>query len=367
MPNYPGRLGIVQRVLPRYRAPFFDLLATRCTNGLHVFAGAARPSESIPLANELSVARWTRAENMHLLGGALYLCWQRGLPAWLEAANPDALIVEANPRYLSTPAALRWMKQRHRPVLGWGLGAPSPRGPLASLRQARRRAFLLHFDALIAYSQRGAQEYFALGVPQQRIFIAPNAVSPKPAGPLPKRPPLLEGRPKVLYVGRLQTRKRLDALLRACAALPQAIRPQLILVGDGPERGALEQLAASLRTDTIFTGAMFGADLNAAFDSADLFVLPGTGGLAIQQAMAHGLPVIAAEGDGSQQDMVTPANGWLLPPNDDAALQTTLANALSNAGRLRAMGAESFRLAQEKFNLEAMVDAFVAALNQVSA
>lgn len=365
MHSYIGKLGIVQRVLPVYRAPFFDRLAAQCKWGLDVFAGAARPSENIPLADKLSVGRWAKARNVHLFGGKFYLCWQGGLMEWLEETDPDALIVEANPRYITTPAAIHWMKGRLRPVLGWGLGAPRPKGTLASARLRQRGQFLSNFDGLIAYSQQGAEEYAALEYPHERIFVAPNAVSPKPTAPLPTRPPHFEGKPKLLYVGRLQARKRLVSLIRACATLPESIRPQLKLVGDGPERQTLEQLASSLLPDTVFTGALFGADLDAAFDSADLFVLPGTGGLAIQQAMAHALPIIAAEGDGSQHDMVTPGNGWLLPPNDDEGLRAALTQALSGAARLRAMGAESFRLVQEKYNLEAMVGAFIAALNSV--
>ena len=49
-------------------------------------------------------------------------------------------------------------------------------------------------------------------------------------------------------------------------------------------------------------------------------MLPGTGGLAVQQAMAHGLPVIVAQGDGTQDDLVRPENGWQIPPDDLAAL-----------------------------------------------
>lgn len=367
MASFQGRLGIVQRALPRYRAPFFEALARQCSKGLHVFAGAARANENIALAEKLSVAQWTWAKNVHLLSGPLYLCRQGGLLEWLEEADPDALIVEANPRYISTPAAMRWMKGRVRPVLGWGLGAPKPSGLGRKVRVRQRRKFLSNFDGLIAYSQGGAEEYAELGYPRRRIFVAPNAVAPKPTKSPPAREKQFNGKPRVLYVGRLQARKRLDSLIRACAGLPQNVRPQLTLVGDGPERKALEQQAANLLADTIFTGARFGAELDEIFDRADVFVLPGTGGLAIQQAMAHGLPIIAAEGDGTQQAMVTPANGWQLPPNDDAALQTALADALSNAARLRAMGVESFRLVQERFNLETMVEAFVSALNSVKA
>jgi glycosyltransferase involved in cell wall biosynthesis len=355
--SFAGKLGILQRVLPRYRAPFFDLLAGQCEGGLSVFAGQPRPSEAIPSATNLSIAQWHEASNLHILSGPLYLCYQRGLLDWLERWDPDALIIEANPRYLSTPAAVRWMRARKRPVLGWGLGAPSG-GMLA----AWRRNFLRSLDGVIAYSERGAAQYRAAGV--ERVFVAPNAVAARPAAPAARGE--LRGRVTVLYVGRLQTRKRLDALLRACAALPANSQPKLVIVGEGPAYEELERLARQLYPHTEFTGTLFGTGLDEHFNQADLFVLPGTGGLAVQQAMAHALPVIVAEGDGSQADLVDAANGWLISPGDDAALQAALVAALSDPAKLRKMGQASFQRVQKEFNLENMVTQFVAALNAVS-
>ena len=167
-------------------------------------------------------------------------------------------------------------------------------------------------------------------------------------------------------MGRLQARKRLDALIRACAQLPSELQPQLVFVGDGPERSDLESLARYLYPQAQFKGSLFGTALEDEFNNAHLFVLPGTGGLAVQQAMAHALPIIVAEGDGSQRDLVSSANGWLLPPDDDAALSLALLDALSDPARLLAMGEQSFDLVQSKFNLEAMVAAFVDALNKVA-
>ena len=112
-------------------------------------------------------------------------------------------------------------------------------------------------------------------------------------------------------------------------------------------------------------GAKHGAELAPFFQAADLFVLPGTGGLAVQQAMSYGLPVLVAQGDGTQADLVRPANGWQIPPGDDAALAATLRAALSEPARLRAMGAESYRIVSEEINLEKMVSVFVSALNSV--
>jgi glycosyltransferase involved in cell wall biosynthesis len=360
--SYAGRVGIIQRVLPRYRAPFFDLLASQ-TNGLSVFAGQPRPEEAIVSAEKLDRVKWQHARNVHLLSGPLYLCYQRGATDWLREWDPHALIVEANPRYLSTPAAVRWMHAQDRPVLGWGLGARAAGGLLAAWRTARRKRFLTQFDGLIAYSERGAAEYRAAGYPAERIFVAPNAVAPRPAKP-PRRK-ALSSQATLLYVGRLQARKQLDALIRACASLPAALQPRLVLVGDGPERSELEELARRVYPVTEFTGALFGADLDAQFDAADLFVLPGTGGLAVQQAMAHGLPVIVAEGDGSQADLVQPDNGWLLQRGDEAALRAALRAALQEPQRLGEMGLISFQRVQEAYNLENMVGAFVSALNAV--
>lgn len=363
MASFAGKLGIVQRVLPRYRAPFFDLLAQSCDGGLGVFAGAPRPEEAIPLAEKLSVAKWTFSNNHHYFSGRFYLCMQEGILDWLESWNPDALVIEANPRYVATPGAVRWMKRRNRPVLAWGLGAPRVSGMLAGLRKARRLNFLRQFEGVIAYSQQGSDEYSALGFPAQHIFVAPNAVSPRPAA-APQRS--YEGKLTVLYVGRLQARKRLSALIRACAQLPNELRPHLIFVGDGPMRPSLENLANEIYPRAHFKGALFGKALEDEFTKAHLFVLPGTGGLAVQQAMAHALPVIVAEGDGSQRDLVSSPNGWLLPPGDDAALMAALREALSDPARLRSMGEQSFNLVQTKFNLETMADAFVDALNKVA-
>jgi glycosyltransferase involved in cell wall biosynthesis len=167
-----------------------------------------------------------------------------------------------------------------------------------------------------------------------------------------------------LFVGRLQARKRVDLLLRACAALDQPV--ELNIVGDGPARGDLECLAKEVYPRAHFVGAQQGADLDSFFSNADLFVLPGTGGLAVQQAMAHCLPVIVAEGDGTQNDLVAGGNGWLIPTGDLAALTAVLREALSDPRRLRDMGAESHRLVGERFNIDVMVDIFARALNAAS-
>lgn len=363
MIHYAGKLALQQRVFPGYRAPFFDLLASVCDGGLSLFAGLPRPFESITTTRELKVARYKAGQNIHIFSGSLTLYHQPGLLDWLNDWNPAALIAEANSRCLSISSAVKWMRGRGRPVIGWGLGSPPLSGAFAGFRQTRRLSFLNQFDALIAYSQRGAEEYAALGFPTERIFVAHNSVSPSPSFPLPARTSTFNQKPCILFVGRLQARKRIDHLVRACAEIASA--PRLVIIGDGPERNALESLSKEIYPGAEFIGAKHGAELKPYFAEADLFVLPGTGGLAIQEAMSYGLPVIVAQGDGTQDDLVRNGNGWQIPPDDFDTLVSTMKDALSDAARLRRMGEESYRIVKEEINIEKMVEAFVRALNSI--
>jgi len=367
---YPGRLAVQQRVLPSYRMPFFSALARSCAGGLALYAGAPGRGESIEATGDFpGVYRGdppgvnlVYGRNIYLFPWRIMLVWQPGLIRWLEAAQPEALIVEANPRNLSLPLAAAWMHARRRPVVGWGLGALAFTGLGAGLQEKQRQKLFQSFDAVIAYSARGAQEFWAAGIHGNKIYIAPNAVSPRPAEPPPEKSESYNGSPVVLFVGRLQKRKRVDLLMHACSALPESLQPCLRIVGDGPVREDLERLASRVYPKAQFAGPRHGTELDPFYREADLFVLPGTGGLAIQQAMANGLPVVVAEADGTQEDLVRPENGWCVSPGDVVELTITLANALSNPGRLRRMGKASYEIAAAEINLERMVSVFLQAL-----
>lgn len=366
---FSGRIALQQRVLPAYRAPFFEALSDACDGGLSLFAGQPLDLEQIAVSESLENAEFYLTRNLHFRhpGSPLYLCWQQGILTWLESRRPDTLIVEANPRYASTRLAIDWMKRRGKPVLGWGLGAPPAHGLFGAVRQWRRRGFLDRLDAIIAYSQRGAEEYCDAGFPEERIFVAKNAVAPAPKSPAPARPALLEGRPKALFVGRLQARKRIDLLLHACAQLPEPMQPSLWVVGDGPARGDFQMLANEIYPRAEFLGSRYGEALEGFFTAADIFILPGTGGLAVQQAMSFGLPVIVAQGDGTQDDLVRAGNGWRIPAGDQKALTAAMLAAFSDTPRLRQMGLESYRIVSQEVNIEQMVTVFLQALHSVSA
>jgi len=74
--------------------------------------------------------------------------------------------------------------------------------------------------------------------------------------------------------------------------------------------------------------------------------------------MAYGLPVIVAEGDGTQDDLVRAENGWQVPAGDLHALVSALQDALVNPQQLRFKGEASYRIVDEDVSIEKMVEVF---------
>ena len=120
-----------------------------------------------------------------------------------------------------------------------------------------------------------------------------------------------QGKPIVGFVGRLAPEKHVERL----TALVAGDAVQLVIVGDGVDRSKLQ----SAMPTAVFTGALYGEELAAAYASMDVFVHPGeheTFCQVVQEALASGLPVIAPDA-GGPRDLVTPCRtGLLLPVNE---------------------------------------------------
>jgi glycosyltransferase involved in cell wall biosynthesis len=191
------------------------------------------------------------------------------------------------------------------PLLWWGVNAAYNRADLVlSTSQVMR-------DLL---KERGLQrvELWPRGVDTE--FFHPGHAS------LEMRTRLTEGHPGaplLLYVGRLSPEKDIEQCRPVLEAMP-ALR--LALVGDGPHRQKLEQHFAG--TPTHFAGYLRGAELAAAFASADVFFLPSrteTLGLVLLEAMASGCPVVAAAEGGVVDIVQDGVTGHLFDPKNPAS------------------------------------------------
>jgi glycosyltransferase involved in cell wall biosynthesis len=163
----------------------------------------------------------------------------------------------------------------------------------------------------------------------------------RPVGPGTGR----QDAPSLVTVGHLVGRKRHADVLRALAVLGQR-HPTLryVIVGDGPERVALEGLAARLgvaaRVD--FLGQLSPPDALERASRCTLFVMPSTDeafGVAYIEAMAAGVPAIGCRGEPGPEEIAAAGDGFLLvPPGDIERLTQRIDELLSDTHRLREAG-----------------------------
>nr|WP_278357270.1 glycosyltransferase family 1 protein [Acinetobacter lwoffii] len=152
----------------------------------------------------------------------------------------------------------------------------------------------------------------------------------------------------MLYVGRLSPEKEVDVLISAYRSmLAMDARTKLVIVGDGPDRERLMQLAKSL--DVIFMGSLSGQALSEAYASADVFVFASqveTFGNVVLEAMASGLPVIAYDYACANLHVQHGETGWLSRLGHQQGLIQHMLG-LPDLQRLQQMGAQARKKAEK--------------------
>jgi glycosyltransferase involved in cell wall biosynthesis len=149
--------------------------------------------------------------------------------------------------------------------------------------------------------------------------------------------------PVVLHVGRLAPEKNLPALLAAYEEiLVRAPRARLVLVGDGPARREVQERCPG----AVFAGLRRGDDLAAHYASGDLFLFPSlteTYGNVTVEALASGLAVVAYDYAAAAAHIRHGRNGLLAPLGDTSAFSALAAGLVTDAARVRALGAGARR------------------------
>ena len=175
----------------------------------------------------------------------------------------------------------------------------------------------------------------------------------------------------ILFVGRLIERKGVAHLIRSLGTVRQTMPARLVVVGEGPERVALERLAheTKLADHVEFRGRVTDEALCDAYAAANVFVLPSvldarqdTEGLGVVllEAMNYSVPVIASDIGGITDIVQHERTGLLVPPGDETALANALTRVLSDLTLARALGGAGRRLLRETFSWDRIVDRWEA-------
>ncbi|MCW5876562.1 MAG: glycosyltransferase family 1 protein [Anaerolineales bacterium] len=266
-------------------------------------------------------------------------------PDVMHVVGPISLGIEAlrRARELHIPAVASF----HTDVAGfaeqWGLGLFS-NFVWQHLRELHNQAQLNLAPSHFTKRQLARLGFKRVGVWSRGVntgLFAPERRSQEMRARLSQGEP---DKPLLLYVGRLSPEKRVDLLKGALQANPHC---HLAIVGDGPQRGWLENHFAG--TPTHFTGQLRDEELAGAYASADIFTYTGaheTFGNVVLEAMASGLAVAAPAGGGLLDFAKHGRNALLFRPGDSQDLSKVITQLRSDpqlAGRLAAAGRETAR------------------------
>ena len=233
--------------------------------------------------------------------------------------------------------------------------------------------------ALLGYSSVAMSYFDRMGYPLEKCFKAVNCVD---TAAIMALPPMEEGKTRairshlgvkagktVLFVGALTAEKRIDRLLRAFSVVASAVEEsRLLIVGSGPSDASARELASELglQGKVVFLGEV-REGVAQYFRIGSVFVLPGLGGLAISEAMCHGLPVVCVQGDGCEVDLVRDGEtGFRIRASDDASIISEMAvhliRLLSYPEDSHQMGLAARRVIETEVNVETYVEGISRAL-----
>lgn len=272
---------------------------------------------------------------------ALYHTATRGLPVLMRGENWEGAMPDGN-------GIRGWLKRRY---LKW---------------------IFSHCGGFLAIGSANREYYIAHGIDPECIFPMPYAVdnaffAEQAQNGAAERSKFLadlrlsKGRPIILYAGKFQKRKHPEHLLAAWrqARWNNGARPYLLFVGDGEMRA---ELTKDAEPDIRFLGFRNQTELPALYSIADVFVLPSereAWGLAVNEAMACGTPVVVSDQVGCARDLVIGRAGRIVSFGDIDSLAQALQDVIAD----RQNASVAAKMAVADWDFEADVAGLKSALN----
>jgi glycosyltransferase involved in cell wall biosynthesis len=211
---------------------------------------------------------------------------------------------------------------------------------------------------VVANSQASAEQLRHERVPDRKIAVVPNGLDFTPFAPRIPRPALRH----VAAVGNLRHLKGHDVLIDASVEILERFPDaRFEIIGDGPERGALEARAAAHGVAHAFSFRGHCADIPARLAEADILVHPSRSESfpnAILEGMAGGLPVVASGVGGIFELVDDGRTGWIVPPGEDEALASRVMHLMADPAEGARFGAAGRSDAVARYSFERMVAGF---------
>lgn len=291
------RVAFVHHVIPSYRGDLLEAVAEY--SDIELVAMSSQPDTKLGFARPSALGyKLHELHPHHIRLWGRSLIWLRGLYSALAAETPDVIVTTGNWSFVSnlTVAAYKLTHSVKVLVLRHGQdyqALPQHQRFLRAAASKLRDGAL--FDGTILYTHHEARASRRSGE-SHCVGYLNNTIKTS----IVERPAQSGSRVTLACIGRLTEEKRFDLAILAVSCLQQrGVDVELEIIGDGPERAALTNLAHATAVRTRFHGAIYEQDIIQGVLSRAIAVLhPGRVGLSIVEAFAAGCPVITT----SRQD-----------------------------------------------------------------
>lgn len=308
-----------------------------------------------------------------------FVQWQSGIAACLRAIKPDVVVITPTPRVVSNFLWVLFCYFCDLRIIGWGMGEmPGRKGWRRKLHQVFQALLIRRLDAVICYSSN-AVNYYSSMLPHRPVTWCPNTVDVEATAELARQARFRKKKSifiteeardisehpylQVLVLGRVTREKKLDDLLHA---IPITGPVEVNVVGECQHirlRRELDSLAIQRDIKIRWLGHQAGKFLADIVTATDVMVLPGRGGLAINHAMAHGVPVICSVADGTETDLVIDGEtGFLFEEGNLSDLTVALSSCCKDREMLRRLGRQAQAHVIANFSAQLSVNAFIKGL-----
>jgi len=250
----------------------------------------------------------------------------------------------------------------------WSLGAVPLRaqGFRSKIGDNLSKLYCSYSKFIICYGSHSKRYFLSLGVATDKLYVAQNAL-PHPEIPISDKihnKDKASEEAKIVFIGALNPQKNIDLLVKVVACHPHIA---LDIIGDGPYLEELRSISFQCKADNVsFIGPLFELELSKRLNSYDFAVLPGLGGLAINSALSHGLPVICGPADGTEEDLVIDGHtGLLLDSVTFESLEAAILDFSVKLSKCHEMGKNGQNLISQKVTVEEQLKVFMHVFNQI--
>ena len=367
---------IIQRTFEHYRIPVFAELTSRKDIDLVV----AFPYEGRTKSNYENVDLPYKHMNLDVKTSHLSFIGEifkySNLFNMISEYGPDVVIAEGNPRIITLYKLFDLAKSNNCKTIAWTKFDNTS----GFIKSKIWRHFLNKWDSIVCYGEISRKKIIDMEFTDPKnIFVAQNTVEVDFSNDITKKMDIEikndvitkfnNSSLKLVTLGTLVKKKKFNMVISAVSKLRRkGYDIQLAIVGDGPDRPRLESMVSTMDSkDIFFVGKVPYGNDNLWLKAADISIMGGAVGLAMNVSMGHGTATIIPDEYGSDSELlINNVNGIRFMPNDISSLELAIESLICNDQFRNDIGKSALNTISQKARIPVMVDGLESVISHVS-